>query len=303
MSLAVEPLHPLFAAEVRGVQVCEPMDDATFAFIRDAFEEHSVLVFRDQRLSDDGHVAFSRRFGPLERTVKGNQAAGTHFARQSNLDIESGEVLPEGDRRLTYTKAARLWHTDSSFKPVPALCSLLAGHIVPPEGADTQFATGRAAWKDLDPAMRARVAGTTAIHSQMHTLALIDPSLVTQEMRDEIPPVEQPMVRINPVHGRCALYAGVHAFAVKGMREDEGRAFIAALNEHATQPKYVYSHRWRANDLVLWDNRATLHRATPYDAARYKRLLQRTTVAGDAESYRREREAIARLAAEQTANA
>jgi alpha-ketoglutarate-dependent 2,4-dichlorophenoxyacetate dioxygenase len=286
MQLVTRPLHPLFGVEIEGVQVCEPLDDATFAAIRALFETHSLLLFRDQRLDDDGHLAFSERFGPLETTVKGNPAAGSRFARQSNLDIESGQVIPEGDPRLTYLKAARLWHTDSSFKPVPALASLLAGHICPPEGANTEFASCRAAWDDLPESTRRRLWTLRAVHSQMHTLSRIDPSIITDAMRGEIAPVEQPMVRVNPVNERRAVYVGAHAGRVVGLPDEEGAELIRELNAHTTQERYVYSHRWRAGDLVVWDNRATLHRATPYDAAKYKRLLQRATVAGNEADYR-----------------
>ena len=296
MKLSARPLHPLFGVEIEGVQVCEPIDDGTFPQIREAFETHSLLLFRDQRLTDDGHLAFSRRFGPLEATVKGNPAAGSNFARQSNLDIESGQVIPEGDPRLTYLKAARLWHTDSSFKPIPSLCSLLAGHICPPEGANTEFAACRAAHDDLPRSTQELLWSLRAVHTQMHSLSQVDPSIITDAMRAEMTPVEQPMVRVNPVNRRRAVYVGAHVRRVVGLPEDEGVSLIREMNTHATQERYVYSHEWRAGDLIVWDNRATLHRATPYDAAKYKRLLQRATVAGNADDYRWElglREAVA----------
>jgi alpha-ketoglutarate-dependent 2,4-dichlorophenoxyacetate dioxygenase len=290
MAIEVRPLHPLFGAEVIGVQVCAPISDADFAVVRAAFEEHSVLAFRGQELHDAGHIAFSKRFGPLETTVKGNPAAGSNFARQSNVDINSGEVIPPEDKRLSYLKAARLWHTDSSFKPVPALCSLLAGHVIPPEGGNTEFATGRPAWDELAEPLKRRIRGRFAMHSQMHTLSLVASEVITEEMREEIKPVDQPMVRVNPVNGRKNIYLGMHAFRVLDMDDDAGRALIAEINAHLTQPRYVYSHRWQTGDLVMWDNRAVLHRATPYDSVKYKRMLQRTTVAGDAAAYQRERE-------------
>lgn len=293
MALEIRPLHPHFAAEVVGVQVCAPVSDEDFAQIRAAFEQYSVLAFRGQDLNDAGHIAFSQRFGPLETTVKGNPAAGSKFARQSNLDIETGEVIPPGDKRLSYLLAARQWHTDSSFKPVPSLCSLLAGYVIPPEGGNTEFATGRAAWDDLAPALKREISGRFAVHSQMHTLSLVAGEVITEEMRKEIAPVDQPMVRVNPVNGRRNIFLGMHAFRVVGMDDAAGRQLIADVNAHLTQPQYVYSHAWRAGDLVMWDNRAVLHRATPYDAVKYKRMLQRTTVAGDAEACRREREAHA----------
>jgi alpha-ketoglutarate-dependent 2,4-dichlorophenoxyacetate dioxygenase len=289
MSLQVRPLHRLFASEVSGVQVCAPIEDETFDEIRAAFEEYSVLVFRDQDLSDSGHIAFSRRFGPLETTVKGNPAAGSHFARQSNLDIATGEVIPPEDKRLSYLKAARLWHTDSSFKPVPSLCSLLAGYIIPPEGGNTEFAAGRPAWDDLPDRLKRRIEGRFAMHSQMHSLSLVADEVITDQMRTELAPVDQPMVRTNPAIGRKNIFLGTHASHVVDMPIEEGRALIDEVNRHMTQIQYVYSHAWHAGDLVIWDNRSVLHRATAYDATKYKRLLQRTTVAGDEVAYRKER--------------
>jgi len=286
----ISPLHPMFAAEVTGVQVCQDtLDDQTFAEIFAAFNKYSVLAFRGQNLNDAGHIAFSRRFGQLETTVKGNPAAGSHFARQSNLDIDTGNVIPPEDKRLTYLKAARLWHTDSSFKPLPSLCSLLAGHIIPPEGGNTEFACCRAAYDDLPSEKKIQISSLTAIHSQMYSLSLVDPTIINDEMRNEIAPVNQPLVRVNPVNGRKAIYCGTHAHRVEGMGSEQGLALMRQLTAHATQSQYVYSHAWKEGDLVMWDNRAVLHRATPYDSVKYKRLLQRTTVAGNEEEYRLER--------------
>ena len=281
-ALTTRPLHPLFGVEIVGVDLAAALDDATFAAIRAAFEEHSLLLFRGQNLDDAAQVAFSQRFGPLETTVKANPAGGTYFARQSNLDIETGTVIPADDRRMIYQKANYFWHTDSSFKRVPSLCSLLSARIVPPEGADTEFATMRAAWDALSAETKRRLDGLVAMHSLQHSRSLVDPDVLTQDQRDEVPPVPQAMVRANPVNGRNAVYIGAHASHIVGWPEEEGRAFLDELMEFATQPRFVYRHTWREGDLLVWDNRALLHRATAYDGARYKRLMQRTTVAGDA---------------------
>jgi alpha-ketoglutarate-dependent 2,4-dichlorophenoxyacetate dioxygenase len=282
IALTTRPLHPLFGVEIVGVDLTAPLDDATFAAIRAAFEEHSLLLFRNQALDDAAQIAFSERFGPLETTVKANPAGGTPFARQSNLDIRTGEVIPPDDRRMVYQKANYFWHTDSSFKRVPSLCSLLSARIVPTEGANTEFATMRAAWDELPDQTKRRVEGLVAMHSLQHSRSLVDPDVLTQDERDEVPPVPQTMVRINPVNGRKALFIGAHASHIVGMPLEEGRALLRELTEFATQPRFVYSHRWREGDLLVWDNRALLHRATAYDSTRYKRLMQRTTVAGDA---------------------
>jgi alpha-ketoglutarate-dependent 2,4-dichlorophenoxyacetate dioxygenase len=282
MALTTRPLHPLFGVEIVAIDLGATLDDRTFACVRAAFEDHSLLLFRGQSLDDAAQVAFSQRFGPLETTVKANPAGGTYFARQSNLDIETGTVIPPEDRRMIYQKANYFWHTDSSFKRVPALCSLLSARIVPPEGADTEFATMRAAYDALSGETRRRLDGLAAMHSLQHSRSLVDPDVMTQEQRDEVPAVPQAMVRTNPVNGRKAIYVGAHAAHVVGWPIDEGRAFLDELMEFATRPQFVYRHKWRVGDLLVWDNRALLHRATAYDGVKYKRLMQRTTVAGDA---------------------
>jgi alpha-ketoglutarate-dependent 2,4-dichlorophenoxyacetate dioxygenase len=274
-------LHPLFGVDVRHVDVAAPMADSTFSAIRAAFEEHALLLFRNQRLDNDVQVAFSRRFGPLETTISANPAGGTLFARQSNLDIDTQEVIPPDDPRMIYQKANLLWHSDSSFKAVPALCSLLSARLVPAEGGDTEFADMRAAYEGLPEATKRRLEGLVAEHSIAHSRALVDLSVLTAAQKAEAPPVKQLMVRVSPVTGRRSLFVGAHCSRVIGWPEEEGRAFVHHLMETSIKPEYCYAHRWRDGDLVVWDNRCLLHRATPYDSTRYRRLMQRTTVAGD----------------------
>lgn len=282
MSITIKPLHDLFCAEIGGVDTGEPMDDATFAEIRAAFEEYSVLVFRNQTLDDARQIAFSRRFGPLEIAGKANPATGTPFARQSNLDIKTGAVIPPEDRRMIYQKGNYLWHSDSSFRGVPSLCSLLSARIVPPEGGNTEFACMRAAYAALPEDIKLKLEGLVAEHSLVYSRDTVSVGSMTPEMIAELPGAWQVMVRTNPVNGRKAIYAGAHASHVIGWPREEGRAFIKWLNEFSTQPQFCYSHAWRDRDMVMWDNRATLHRATAYDTIRHKRLMQRTTVGGDA---------------------
>lgn len=281
MTITIKPLHPLFCAEIGGVDTGLPMDDATFAEIMAAFEAHSVLVFRNQTLDDERQIAFSSRFGPLEMAGKANPATGTLFARQSNLDMGTGAVIPAEDRRMIYQKGNYLWHSDSSFKPVPSLCSLLSARIVPPEGGDTEFASMRAAYDALPDNRKQRLEGLVAEHSLVYSRSTVTTNALTPEMAGELPGAWQTMVRVNPVNGRKAVYAGAHASHVIGWGRQEGRDFIASLNEFSTQPRFCYAHAWRVGDLVIWDNRATLHRATAYDTIRHKRLMQRTTVRGD----------------------
>ena len=280
MPITIKQLHPLFCAEIGGVDSGEPIDDATFGEIRAALDEYSVLVFHEQSLDDARQVAFSRRFGPLETSGKANPAQGTHFARQSNLDIATGGVIPAEDRRMVYQKGNYLWHSDSSFKAMPSLCSLLSARICPPEGGNTEFAAMTAAYDALPGDTKAKLAGVVAEHSLVYSRETVSSEALTPEMKAELPGAWQAMVRENPVNHRKAIYAGAHASHVIGWPRTEGRAFIAWLNEFATQPQFRYSHAWREGDLVIWDNRAVLHRATAYDTARHKRLMQRTTVNG-----------------------
>lgn len=278
MAITIRKLHPLFCAEIGGVDTGQPMDDATFAAIRAALDEHAVLVFHDQTLDDQKQIEFSRRFGPLQTTGKANPATGTVFARQSNLDIGTGSVIPAEDRRMIYQKGNYLWHADSTFYPNGSLCSLLSARVVPPVGGNTEFADMRAAYDALDEATRAKLEGLVVEHSLVYSRSTVTTNALTPEMKAELPGAWQTMVRTNPVTGRKSIYAGAHASHVIGWPREEGRAFIRQLNEFATQPRFTYSHAWRAGDLVIWDNRATLHRATAYDTVNHKRLMQRTTV-------------------------
>jgi len=281
MAIVATRLTPHFAAQIDGADITRLLDDATWAEIRAAFEEHSILVFRGRTLDDETQIAFSHRFGSLEVTRSMNPAAGTPFARQSNLDIKTREFIPADDRRMIYQLANMLWHSDSSFKLVPALCSLLSARIIPPEGGATEFASTRCAYPALPEDMKRRVAGAIAVHDFSWSRDQIRPGFFTAEERATYPPVRHPLVRTNPVNGRPALFLGAHASHIEGMPIEDGRALLKALLDHVTQPQFRYRHEWREGDLVVWDNRCVLHRATPYDSTRYKRLLQRTTVSGD----------------------
>ena len=281
MPITVTRLGPCFAARVDGADIRGPLDEATWAAIRAAFDEHSVLLFRGAGLDDETQVAFSLRFGALEVTRSMNPAAGTPFARQSNLDIKTGQVIPAEDRRMVYQLANMLWHSDSSFKPVPSLCSLLSARIVPPEGGATEFASTRAAYPALPDALKARAERAIAVHDFAWSRDQVRPGFFTDAERAVYPPVQHPLVRANPVNGRRALFLGAHASHVAGLPIDEGRALLKEILDHVTQPRFRYRHEWSEGDLVIWDNRCVLHRATPFDSARHKRLLQRTTISGD----------------------
>jgi alpha-ketoglutarate-dependent 2,4-dichlorophenoxyacetate dioxygenase len=281
MPIMTTRLTPHFAAQIDGADITRPVDDATWRDIRAAFEEHSVLLFRGQLLTDEQQIAFSQRFGRLEVTRSMNPAAGTPFARQSNLDIKTGEIIPDEDRRMIYQLANMLWHSDSSFKAVPSLCSLLSARIVPPEGGATEFASARCAYASLPEALKRRARDGVVVHDFSWSRDQIRPGFFTDKERAEYPPVRHPLVRRNPVNGRESLFLGAHASHVEGLPVAEGRAFLKELLDHVTQPQFCYHHEWQEGDLIIWDNRCVLHRATPFDTTRYKRLMQRTTVSGD----------------------
>jgi alpha-ketoglutarate-dependent 2,4-dichlorophenoxyacetate dioxygenase len=279
MAVAVKRLTPHFAAEVHGVDISESVPDGDFEEIQKAFDEHSILVFRDQDITDDQQVAFSQRFGALETTVNSNPGgAGTVVTILSNLD-EDGAVIPPTDRRMVFNTGNQMWHTDSSFKEIPATGSLLSGRQVPSGGGETEFASMRAGFDALSDDRKKALEGLVCVHDFAYSRALIDPNLLRTSDKQELPPIRQALVRTNPATGRENLFLGAHASYVEGMDLEDGRALIRELNAHVTQPAFVYRHEWRKHDLVMWDNRCALHRGRPWNPV-YPRVMHRTTVAG-----------------------
>ena len=281
MSLTTRALHPRFGVEVVGVDVTR-LDEAAFAAVVALFEEHSVLLFRGQTLTDESQVGFSRRFGPLETTIRSiaSQAATpVHIANLSNVDAE-GRLIPTGDKRNLYNAGNQMWHTDSSFKKVPAHASLLSAREVPPAGGETQFASMRVAYAGLPAELKAFLEDKVAVHSFVYSRGLVDDGLMPADHAAQVPPVRQALVRANPVNGRKAFYVGSHACEIEGLPTAEARALLRELREAATRPDLVYTHRWRVGDLVMWDNRCMLHRGRPWDESRHRRIMHRTTVAG-----------------------
>jgi alpha-ketoglutarate-dependent 2,4-dichlorophenoxyacetate dioxygenase len=273
-------LHPLFVAEIAGVDLTQPVPPDAMRIIWDAFNEHQILVFRDQRFDDDSQMRFSRSFGTLER-MEAHPANGYnpgHISVMTNLDA-SGKLLPLDHPIMVHRERNEMWHSDSSFKPVGALCSMLHARIVPPVGGNTEFASARAAYAALPEARKAALTGLKAIHRVTAPDEPHDTRAYTDEAKKRLT-VTHPLVRTNPVNGRSNLYVGAHAQEVVGMPPEQGRALLEELTAFCTQPQFVYSHAWRVHDLVVWDNRCTLHRATTFDKTRYPRKLHRTTVAG-----------------------
>ena len=275
MAMMVTPLTPDFCAEITGIDITLPLDEAEFTAIRAAFDRWSVLIFPEQPLDDASQIAFSENFGPLEPTRSVNPAAGTPFARQSNLDIETGAVIPADDRRMAYQKANMLWHSDSTFKAVLSLCSVLSAREVPPVGGATQFASTRAAYEGLDEPVRARLKAAVVEHDFSHSRALVGFEFTAQEAAP-FPAVRHRLVRVNANSGRKSVLIGAHAKLIVGWKAEESRDMLDDLLARAQQ--HAYSHEWRQGDVVIWDNQAALHRPTPYDSVRHRRLMQRTTI-------------------------
>jgi alpha-ketoglutarate-dependent 2,4-dichlorophenoxyacetate dioxygenase len=281
MPVSVEPMHPVFVGRVTGVDLREPLEDTVIAATEAAINRFGVLIFPGQFISDAQQMAFSRRFGELETTVK---AYRTDFVPRldprvsdiSNLDHDN-KVRPKDDRQRLNALGNRLWHSDSSFKRVPARFSLLSARVIPADGGDTRFADMRAAWDALPGRMKARLDGLICEHTQLFSRAKIAFTDWSEEERVKMAPVPQVLVRTHPGSGRKSLFLSSHAGRIRGMEEPEARVLLMDLMEHATQREFVYSHRWTAGDMVMWDNRCTMHRAREYDDSQV-RDMHRTTV-------------------------
>jgi alpha-ketoglutarate-dependent 2,4-dichlorophenoxyacetate dioxygenase len=276
----------VFVGEISGVDCRSPLSADEVAAIEAGMDQHAVLVFRDQRISDEQQLAFTRQFGALE-----NYATPGHIARRnesrlgpgmadfSNLDKHGG--LMSGQDRVWFFKLAdRLWHSDSSFRPVPAKYSLLSGRVLPSWGANTEFADMRAAYDALDARTKAEVEDLVCLHSLLFSREAIGFTEMTAEERASFRPVRQRLVRTHPVTGRKSLFLSSHAGAIEGWTVPEARMFLRDLTEYATRERFVYSHEWRPYDLVVWDNRQTMHRARRFDRDEV-RDVRRTTLAGD----------------------
>jgi alpha-ketoglutarate-dependent 2,4-dichlorophenoxyacetate dioxygenase len=281
LPMDVVPLGPGFAAELRGVTLKDVASDhAAYAAVRAAFEEYSVLVFRDQTVTDEIQLGFSRRFGPPEVTKVGSQGTGSHFVILSTIGPD-GKVVPADHRLILRAKANQLWHTDSSFKPVPALASILSARIIPARGGETEYVSTRLAFARLDAASRNKLQNSFAWHDYAHSRKQIAPDLASPEERAALPPQCWRMAWTNPVNGRGAIYLASHAYAVEGMDAAAGKKLIDELMETATQAGTSYLHQWREGDVVMWDNRATMHRGRPWPAHE-PRLMVRTTISATA---------------------
>jgi alpha-ketoglutarate-dependent 2,4-dichlorophenoxyacetate dioxygenase len=288
MTITVQPVTPGFAAEIGDVDLSGQIDPSDLQAIKEAFATYAVLIFPDQRLSQDQHLDFARLFGPLETTIalfrKDMQLrVRKEFADVSNLNPDN-EVWGKESRHRMFQMGNRLWHTDSSFKRLPARASLLYARSIPSIGGHTEFADERAAYDALSDDMKRRLDALVAEHSIFNSRARLGFTNFSDEERQGMPPVPQVLVRTLPETGRKSLYLASHAGRIFGLPDEEGRALIDQLIAHATQRQFVYTHRWRVHDLVIWDDRCTMHRGADFDDLRWKRDMQRATVSDVANS-------------------
>jgi alpha-ketoglutarate-dependent 2,4-dichlorophenoxyacetate dioxygenase len=285
MSVTITELTPGFVGEVAGLDITQPLTRAQAADLEAGMDRLAVLVYHDQRFTDDQQKAFSVNFGPLEQTEGGNvtrpedRRLDPQMADVSNLGADH-KPLARDDRRRLFNLGNQLWHSDSSFRAIPAKFSLLSGRTVVDAGGNTEFADMRRAYDALDSATKAEIEDLVCEHSLIYSRGLLGFTELSEEEKRLFKPVRQRLVRTHPVTGRKSLYLSSHIGTIIGWPMPEARAFIRDLTEHATQQRFTYAHKWRQYDLVMWDNRSTMHRVRRFDETRI-RDMRRTTVAGD----------------------
>jgi alpha-ketoglutarate-dependent 2,4-dichlorophenoxyacetate dioxygenase len=286
MTASIQQIHPVFVGEVAGVDLSRALSRDEVAAIEAGMDRYAVLVFHDQKITDEHQMAFSRNFGALEDARGGNITKPEDKRLQVGMNDVSnlgrdGQLLPRDSRVRLFNLGNMLWHSDSSFRPVPAKYSLLSARVVNPTGGNTEFADMRAAYDALDAGTKALIEDLVCEHSLMYSRGSLGMLDYSDEERAMFRPVRQRLVRTHPVTGRKSLYLSSHAGGIVGMPMPEARVLLRDLNEHATQPRFVYVHAWRVWDLVMWDNRQMMHRVRRYDESQ-PRDMRRTTVAGDA---------------------
>jgi alpha-ketoglutarate-dependent 2,4-dichlorophenoxyacetate dioxygenase len=285
MAMTINDLTPGFVGEVSGIDVTQPLTPSQVQALEAGMDRYAVLVYHDQPFTDEQQKRFSRNFGPLEQTTGGNVTK----AAERRLDVEMADVsnlgsdhkpLAREDRRRLFNLGNQLWHSDSSFRAIPAKYSILSGRIVVEAGGNTEFADMRAAYDALDAKTKADIEDLVCEHSLIYSRGTLGFTDLSDEEKQMFKPVRQRLVRVHPVTGRKSLYLSSHAGTIIGWPMPEARAFLRDLNEHAVQPRFNYAHKWRQYDLVMWDNRATMHRVRRFDETKV-RDMRRTTVAGD----------------------
>jgi alpha-ketoglutarate-dependent 2,4-dichlorophenoxyacetate dioxygenase len=286
MAVSIRQVHPVFVGEVTGLDISRPLSPDEVAAIEAGMDRYAVLVFHDQKITDEQQMVFSRNFGALEDARGGNITKPEDKRLQVGMNDVSnlgkdGQPLSRDSRVRLFNLGNMLWHSDSSFRLIPAKYSLLSARVVNPTGGNTEFADMRAAYDALDTATKSLIEDLVCEHSLMYSRGSLGMLDYSDEERAMFRPVRQRLVRTLPATGRKSLYLSSHAGGIVGMPMPEARVLLRDLNEHATQPKFVYAHTWRVWDLVMWDNRQMLHRVRRYDESQ-PRDMRRTTVAGDA---------------------
>ena len=286
MTLSIRQIHPVFVGEVSGVDLTKPLSREEAAALEAGMDRFAVLVYHDQRISDEQQMAFARNFGHIEDSRGGNITQAQDRRLDSGMNdvsnlAKDGSILERQSRQRLFNIGNMLWHSDSSFRPIPAKYSILSARVVNPVGGNTEYADMRAAYDALDDRTRAEIEDMICEHSLMYSRGSLGFLDYTEEEKTMFRPVRQRLVRTHPVTGRKSLYLSSHAGTILGMPMPEARILLRDLNEHATQPRFVYVHRWRQWDIVMWDNRQVMHRVRRYDDS-YPRDMRRTTVAGEA---------------------
>ena len=279
--MEIKPLGPGFAAEVRGVGLAEVANsDEAYRKVRAAFEEHSVLLFRGQPVTDELQLAYSKRFGPLELSKAASRGEGTPYSILTNIEPD-GTLVPPDHKEALRARANQLWHTDSIFKDPPSLASVLSVRISPNTGGETEFASQRIGWERLSKSMKARLENAYAWHSYLHSRGKISATMISQRERDTLPAVRWRMRWTNPANGRNSLYVASHTYAIDGMPNDEALKLIDELADHITAPGHTYLHHWQPGDIVMWDNRCILHRGRPWPDDQPRHIVRTTITATD----------------------
>jgi alpha-ketoglutarate-dependent 2,4-dichlorophenoxyacetate dioxygenase len=288
MAVSIRQSHPVFVGEVSGADLRRPLSAADAAAIDAGMDQHAVLIFHGQDITDEQQLAFSANFGTIELpgsatniTKPEERRIRADMADVSNLDRDQ-RPFARDDRRRMFNLGNRLWHSDSSFRAVPAKYSLLSGRIVPDKGGNTEFADMRAAYDGLDAATKAEIEDLVCEHSLLYSRGLLGFTELTEAEKANFKPVRQRLVRTHPVTGRKSLFLSSHAGTILGWPMPEARSFLRDLMEHATQREFVHAHVWRQHDLVIWDNRQTMHRVRRFDDMRDIRDMRRTTIKGEA---------------------
>ena len=277
--MIIESIHAEFGVRISGVDLSRPLDDEEFARIDLAINQYSLLLFENQQMNDDRHLEFSRRFGQLEEEHVSYYSSGevTYIGHIGNIDADGNMISA---RQIKSSTGNEMWHSDSSFREIPAMYSILCAYEVPAEAGETEFASARAAYQRLDQAIRDRIDGRVGIHDYIYSRTKVGEDAVTQGQRTYMHPVRQRLVRQNPVTGEKNVFVGSHVKQIEGMADDEAKALIEQLIKEIARPQSVYRHRWRAGDVVIWDNRCTLHRGCGYDDEKYRRRMHQTRVRG-----------------------